>query len=215
MVLLCALGLAIWSLRNSGLRMLALAYVLVPVIFCIFVSLFIRPIWLYRTIAYTLPFWCIAIAFILYHTGPSNKRKAGNTLWRYGLIVIALSLFGYATYTQQTWFARNPGVEDAARFLQSVARPGDVIYAPSERVFWGLGWYLVGPGSVNPITTSHILGTRSGLTLVSNDALTALLDETRDWIVYRSIAEAGASTVVQPNTAVWDFHDVQVVRWER
>jgi uncharacterized membrane protein len=209
---LIMVGVLACLLRNRGGRVVVLAFIIAPMVFCFVVSYLIRPIWLYRTLAYIVPFLSIAIAFIVVQIIPSLMRgRVGQPWVKSGLIFATTLVLLFSTILQQTTFSYPWHIRDAARFIQSVAQKGDVVYVPNVRIFWGMGWYFIGPGSVDPLTTNYSLVSPSGIKLISKPALPIVPDNANYWLVSRSYDDL-APFVIKPSDPVWDFADMQVIR---
>ena len=198
-------------------RAIGLAFGLVPIVFALLVSYLYRPIWLYRTLAYVVPFWSILIAYSLsgiFQAGRPFRHGSGRMWVRYGLLFTVLLVLVHATLLQQRTFARTWEFKEASQFLRSAAVEGEVIYVPNLRVFWGMGWYLIGSGSVNPLTTTYSLTMDSGATLVSKPASAPPSQDRTDWLVYRHIDHIAPFVENPSDESVWEFRKLIVSRVE-
>jgi hypothetical protein len=185
-VALATIAVAVVAVRNATVRGLALAFLLAPILFGIVVSYANRPIWIYRTFAYTLPFVCLVLAETILSLARAIRLK--NTppgFARAGIVAAAVIALAVALVVQQRTFTFVWNFRDAAAHLRSQAKPGDVVYVPSERAFWGLGWYLAGPRSVHPRAEVLSVASREGVTIVSTGALGNPSGSQRTWLVYR------------------------------
>jgi uncharacterized membrane protein len=211
-VLLITIGIVVCLLRNRESRLVLVAYVITPVVFCLIISYLFRPIWLYRTLAYTEPFWSIAVAVLVFQTAPGLGKKIVNTRRLHaGLVLVTTAILLFSTLLQQTSFSYYWNFKKVALFINSEAHTGDVVYVPDKRVFWGIGWYLVGPGSVNPLKTNYSLVSQSGIKLISQPGLPANLDDAHYWLVYRPM-DTVAPFEIKSSYPVWDFEDLKVVQ---
>jgi uncharacterized membrane protein len=211
-VIVFAGGAVVGSLRNINIRAILLAFVVAPIAFCILISVLSRPIWLYRTLAYLAPFWSLIIAALVIQAGEFVHLRFGKSWLKYSFRLTTLSLLGLVMVRQQTGFSYVWRINDAVEFLQSAAQNGDVIYVPNERLFWGVGWYLAGPGSVNPLQTNYSLVSSSGVKIISRPAMTQELEIATDWIVYRSIDDISPFSVESSSKDGWDFSDMTVIQ---
>ena len=200
-------------LFSSKGRALVLAFIIAPIVFCLVVSYWYRPIWLYRTLAYTAPFASIATAVFAFQIGSSwVKGTISRSRISFSLTLITVIVLLFCTGRQKTnltsdWWH----IRDIAQFLRSVTKPGDTVYVASERVFWGMGWYFVGPGSVNPLTTNYINVSPSDVALISRRALSHRFGRSGWWLVYSPIDDI-TPFVVTPSDSVWDFGSMKVVQ---
>jgi uncharacterized membrane protein len=198
------------GLRREGeMRAIVLSFLVAPVAICIAVSDFYRPIWLDRTLAYIEPFLLMSIAFALVRLARGLKGRAIR--WGWAPLPLAAALLLVGTGLQQATYSHQWNMRDAARFLRSVTGEGDVVYVPQRRVFWGLAWYLVGPGSVNPLTTDFSLETPSHALLISKPALEGAPEGAVWWVAYRT-ADDPSPFAPDPSDPAWDFEDFEVVR---
>ena len=145
----------------------------------------IRPVWLYRTIAFIAPFLSLAFALIVSKLF-DDADKYYTKLLPYGIITIVGLVLLFSLVKQQLTFSYPWNVREAAKFIGEEAQAGEVIYVPHERVFWGFSWYFIGPGSVNPVTRNYFLTTRDDIKVISPAAIDNLsLDRPSYWLVYR------------------------------
>ncbi|MFO7568556.1 MAG: glycosyltransferase family 39 protein [Smithellaceae bacterium] len=173
---------------NRKTRILTGAFILVPILSCLLISHFYRPVWLHRTLAYTVPFWSIALAVSICHDLPGRLSnpvyrkyiQAGLT----SLVILALSV---CAVVQQSTYLYNWHFPDAARFLETHAKKGDIVHIPHERVLWGMGWYLAGPGSVDPFKTNQGVTSPAGLHLVLRQGHAPVPPNANNWLVCRNI----------------------------
>jgi mannosyltransferase len=168
-------------------RRFAMAFGAAPIIFCLLVSYLFRPIWLYRTLAYLVPVWCLIVS-----VGTDNLLKGGwraqtQLGWRVGFSMIPYLTFLSATIVQQLTYSSPWHIRSAAYYVEQAAQVGEIVYIPNERVFWGWAWYFVGRGSVNPLTATYQLTSSDGIRVVSNLSLEHLIPGQSYWLIYRQI----------------------------
>jgi hypothetical protein len=203
------LGAVLASDKNA--RGLIIAFIIVPIVASILISHWYRPIWLPRTLATTVPFLSIAIAiFVLRFIPKYLKRVSLAPKVKISLVFSLLSLLLFSTILQKINYAHPWNIRDASAFLQSVTDSGDTIYVVNERVFWGVGWYFIGPYSVNPLTTNYILTSPSGVTVLSRPAFPSDLNDAEGYLVHRPMDDV---TLFQTksDTSRWDFRSISVV----
>ena len=74
-VIMLALLVVLALRSDSGTRKLMLAFVIAPSLFCLAASYVFRPIWLYRTLAFQLPFMCLAAGSVLVRALPGKALR--------------------------------------------------------------------------------------------------------------------------------------------
>lgn len=164
-------------------------FLLFPLIACILISYFIRPIWLPRTLSHLSPFFSLGVALIVSKIFSTSARISNIKRLIYYLLLFSFSLglmvgLGYELTNYSRWWA----FKEASQFVHKYEQKSDIIYIPHERVFWGWSWYYVGPGSVNPLTTNYMLITDHNIKIMAKPALNGQLKtEQAYWIVYRDI----------------------------
>ena len=183
---LLALGVGWLLLRHARSRPLVWAFVVAPPLCSLLISYILKPVWLYKSLAYITPFLCITLALIVCELVPDRVRGRGSAWIQRGLAGVVIAMFTASLILQQitpmSWW----DTAAAARFLKAHVQPGDIVYAPGERFFWVLSWYLVGPGSVNPLTTDYDLDSPAGVRIVSRPAIARYMQAQRFWLVYRA-----------------------------
>lgn len=210
-VILVCIGSFMAALKNVQARDVFLAFIFAPVAFCFVVSHLYRPIWLYRTLAFIVPFWCIILAFVLSQVeqriGMSRRLHWAHSGFTAAFFIGLCILLGF----QQLNFRYDWRIRDAAGFLQAQAKPGDAIYVANVRVYWGLGWYFIGPGSVNPLSVAQPLVSPSNVSLISGPDGSFHPKAVHAWLVYRSIDDISAFASWKTGPS-WDFGNMKVVQ---
>lgn len=184
LALVFGLVLIAWRADERS-RRFAVAFGIAPIVFCLLVSYLFRPIWLYRTLAYMVPVWCLTVSVGAFNVLGCDGWTQKQTGWQAGFgVAVGLSLLS-ATLVQQLTYTNPWRIRDAARYVGQMARTGDIVYVSNERVFWGWAWYFVGPGSVNPLTTQYHLMSVDGIEIVSRLTPEQLIHNHSYWLVYR------------------------------
>lgn len=185
-----AVMLCVLLAYNKKSRSMITSFIVVPIVSCIIISYFIRPIWLYRTLIYIVPFLFLAIALAILQLCASASAKSGDSRFSLDSVCLVTVSFVLSLMLVQQFktFSRSPGFREAAKFVQMEARAGDVVYIPSHRVYWGWGWYFIGPGSINPLTTSYHIVTEGNIKMLSEDSIIEdyLKVGQTVWIIYNS-----------------------------
>ena len=180
----------LYALLRGGedkIRPIATAFLLIPVVFCLVISFFIKPIWHYRSLIYTLPFLSMMITWIIFRFSAWEAGlKAPVWVIRYAILESVVLLLFAGSLAQQYWYSYPWDIRGAARQLRYITRPGDIVYVVHPRLFWGINWYWSGPGNgFNPLGFEYSVQTPDGAYLlypVDPEAVTA--DRTF-WLVYR------------------------------
>jgi len=167
-VIAAIMGVTVLFMQDTKSRGMIISFLIAPIVFCLLVSYTIRPIWHHRTLAYTVPFWisslsCAIVGLMSY----SRQRSRKAYLLTYACPTAAGLFLALALAYQTQTFSHLWDFRSAARFVREAAQPRDIIRVPYYRVFWGWNWYFIGPGSVNPLTTTYYLVTEDGITIVS------------------------------------------------
>jgi len=169
-------------------RTLILAFIVVPVVMTLGISYLYRPIWLHRPLAYTVPFLAILLALAAVKSMTLLDRVRLGALARYTFIGAVGGVLILAAANQQARIYYPWRIREAAHFLQQVAQPGDRIDVPDFKVFWGMSWYFVGPGSVNPLQQEGAWAMRNGVTLLAgSNGFDTGAAASCNWLVYRTM----------------------------
>jgi mannosyltransferase len=168
LALLLVSSVAVIGRGRQG-RGLTLAFVWMPILFCYAVSYLVKPIWLFRTLAYTVPFICLVFALACTTDGSVKTRSAA---WRGGLAllivaVLAAGLVAHKVAFQHVWVPR-----EATTWVAQEATADDAVLVPNERLFWSWCWYFVGPGSIDPLHTPIEVWSKVGVHVVRGTATT-------------------------------------------
>lgn len=193
---------------------LALAYLVVPALFTLIVSYLWRPIWLYRTLAFAVPFWALALALCLRPAAPPAPDASGQASllrWR-ALSVAALLVLALAWFSQYATFSHPEHFEAATRFVKERAGEGDIILILNQRVGWGWNWYYLGPGSVQPLAPDTVWRAQRGQTVISAPAIESASRPAQPyWLVYRPGDPLPPFADVEPSVTE-DFGSLRVQR---
>jgi hypothetical protein len=209
-VLFVTIGITAASIRSNFIRTMAISFFLAPVIFCLVVSYLYRPIWLYRTLAYIVPFLDILVAFTIYELVASIRLKTVPAeVFRKSLTAGITIMFLTGTIFQELTFVYPWNIKAAAQYLQTNLKNEDIIYVPSERVLWGLCWYLVGPRSINPLRTKEVAIRQKSIRIVTKSSLENPADSQNYWLFYRSTDDIAPFAKPQLDQAA-SFNDLIV-----
>lgn len=211
--IMLTVGLMALLLRyDRASRALILAFIIVPILSCLLISYLYRPIWLHRTLAYSAPFWAVTFALAVDRSAKRLSTVTAQTTLRYTLLTAVTLLFFFALRNQQAGTYYPWRIREAATFMAHVTEPGDQIYIPYARLYWGFNWYFLGPGSVNPLAPSDELTTAEGIHIFSvNAAQETIVQGGCYWVLYRDIDET-APFQLRPALIVNDFDGLTVAR---
>lgn len=204
LILMALVVLSVALIRDRRSRRIIVSFWLLPFIINLAVSYFITLVWLPRVLIGTLPFLAIGTAILVEDSIQNQKVYVTKV----GLLSLAFVIpFCGLLYQQQNylpWWH----FKEAVEFVEKHSNPDDIIYIPNPRMFWGWNWYYIGPGSVEPLTTSYLVRLPNGQEIVSNPALSQL-DMTKPpqsnrnvWLVYRTIDDPSAIISVLPNHTI-------------
>src|SRR5690606_15410701 len=116
-----------------------------------------------------------------------------------------------ASLSQQTSFSYVWSFSEAVQFLQATTQAGDVVYVPNDRVFWGIGWYFVKPGSVHPLALAP-LETEGGVEIYPKSAFKIPADGKNYWVVFRDSDSTDPVSPRPDRTHIWDFRQLKVMQ---
>jgi hypothetical protein len=190
-------------------RRLAVAFGLAPIVVCLLVSYFFKPIWLYRTFAYLTPWLCLTVSAGMFTLLGRGRVAQMRVRLGAGLYAAVIALFLSAGVVQQHLYTNPWHIREATRYVRQAAQVGEIVYLPNERVFWGWAWYFVGPGSVNPLTTTYRLTSVAGVEIVSRLTPEQLVPNRHYWLVYRQIDSAAPFEARSPGI-IKDFDRMTV-----
>ena len=187
LILMVLISVLIFINRKS--RILAVAFVIIPVIVTITVSHLVRPIWVTWTLAYVLPFLSLGIAiFTAEILNSITALYANSAKLLSGMLLVGILWFSSLTsifYQQYSYSPWSP-LKSAIELVTQNANPGDIILVPQVRVFWGVSWYYLGPGSFHPLEPDYLVPTEDGVWLISAPELLKINgDGLTYWIIYR------------------------------
>ncbi|MCB0108457.1 MAG: glycosyltransferase family 39 protein [Caldilineaceae bacterium] len=169
-------------------RNILLAFIVVPVGITLGISYLYRPIWLHRPLAFTVPFLALGLALAVVRSRPLLATHRAGPPLRYGILALVGVVLTLAAANQQARTYYPWQIREAAHFLQRAAQPGDRIFVADFKVFWGVSWYFVGPGSVNPLQPDNAWAVRNGVTLLAGaDDAGGPTAGSCDWLVYRTM----------------------------
>lgn len=157
-----------------------LSYLVSPLLACAIISYLARPIWLTRTIVFTAPFLALCIGGL----AAAWHAKPLHYLLKSSLLLIAIGMFLGNLYQLVHYEAWTPS-KQASLYFQDQMTINDMLYITNERFFWAVGWYLLGPGSINPLTETYHLATPDGWFMIAYPALDTIPVTEVDWVFQR------------------------------
>lgn len=193
-------------IHNATTHVAVLAYTFGPILTAILVSYLIRPIWLFRGLGLIVPFILLEIAIWLDGLF-SQKRLPG--LAAGFLTVTTILLFSVALVNQMRSLIYPWDFKQAAQFVKTNAKVDEVIYLPSERLFWCWNWYFLGPEQTNPIRSDYVAQTTNNIKIISKPAWIEPPKDHGYWQIYRDI---DTPLVNSPSKSKqeWDFEGLKV-----
>lgn len=193
-------------ISKSTTHVVILAYTFGPILAAILISYVIRPIWLFRGLGLIVPFILLEIAIwidLLFTQKKVPRFAAG------AITVAVILLFSIALVNQIRSLVYPWDFKQASLFVKINARAEEVIYIPSERMFWCWNWYFLGPGQTNPIRSDYVAQTTNKITIISKPAWMEPPEDHGFWQIYREI-----DTPLVDSTNIskqeWDFEGLKV-----
>jgi mannosyltransferase len=173
--------------RADPIRPIAFAFLLVPVVFCALISLFVKPIWHYRSLIYTLPFLSMMITWVIFRFSEwVGRMRTPAWVIRYSILEALVLLLFAGSLAQQYWYQYPWDIRSAAKQLSAITQPGDVVYVVHPRLFWGIDWYWQGPnGGFNPLGFEYSVRTADGVHILYPFNPDDVVPGRTFWIVYR------------------------------
>lgn len=175
---------------NRRCRVLAITFIFVPVVVTLFISYLVRPIWVTWTLAYILPFLSLGIA--IYAADVLSRitaakvisvKRLGGLVFVGILCVSSLAGIFYQQYNYAPW----SHLKAAVSLVRQNANPADIIFVPHIRVYWGVSWYYLGPGSFHPLEPDYLVPAEDGVWLISAPKMSKFVgDGLTYWIIYRT-----------------------------
>jgi uncharacterized membrane protein len=183
------LGITVIFLVGTSLvfeknRDFVISMIISPILAAIVLSNLVHPIWHTRTIIFVLPFLAFSLASVV------DRLAVNLKIWfqqvfiaRLTVILFLVFLCGMTIYQEKSYSAPW-SFRQAAENLSKHAKKGDLIYCPNYRDMWALGWFLEGPGRINPLDNIAIRVRKSGAILVSWPTVIPFFESGRStWIV--------------------------------
>jgi mannosyltransferase len=128
------LSLIIMGLRLTETRLMTLIYLVMPIFIALILSALSAPIFKLNVFTtFITPFFIIVLARVLGRLPDPHRWLAAGTV---GLLFTAFSMLFFLNRTPTT------GFRAATEFIRSSAKPGDVVYAPQQSMFWGMARYM-------------------------------------------------------------------------
>jgi mannosyltransferase len=145
-------GLGIMAVfADARLRMAALTLMILPIAALIVISLTFKPVLGGRVLSMMLPFIALCCAGTL-TSALSAARGRAATAGACGLCLIVAASFITASAVFIATYQKPHDFRTASADLRRDLVPEDVIITlESPPLFWGLGWQLAGPESVNAL----------------------------------------------------------------
>ncbi len=188
LLFLLLVGSAYLIFRVKDVRLVFFVFYTMPILFCFLISKVYRPIWLYRTLSFVVPFIFITLSWIISSVSSLTfLQKKRSLFFSYGMLFI-VSLFLIIPLNIQSRSMVFPNdFRSVAGFLDEVVEPGSNIYVPSGREYWGLAWTYFGPGSINPLDESdYCLQNEDNIVMLTRSTINQnCSDDSCYWIVYQ------------------------------
>jgi len=139
--------LMVIGFRDDQTRSMAAAFLLAPLVLAAVLSYAVQPIWLTRTFAAFVPFWCIAGAVAIYRAKPYAPR---GTALASGVGILLCLMFVLGVWRHPEDEARL-AYRTAAHLITDRAGPTDRVLLDSPRAYWAYAWYAL---HQRPVDTS-------------------------------------------------------------
>jgi len=95
-------------------------------------------------------------------------------------------LFLVGMVVQELTFVYPWNIKAAAQYLQNNLKNEDIIYVPSERVLWGLCWYLIGPRSINPRLSRGTIIQQNGFRVITKPMIENPIIGQNYWLIFQT-----------------------------
>jgi mannosyltransferase len=151
LMLAIVMAIALVCLWCRKSRMLFATTVLMPIALVFAISHIVSPIWLDRTLMFTIPFLYLSIALSLDAPAraPHEKRRI---LRRIGPMLAGVAMLAVLSVEQQTRYRKGDDYRPMALFIAEAARPGDLVVMNTGGLnLWCFLWYFAGPNWGRPL----------------------------------------------------------------
>ena len=134
-------ALLVVAIYDKRTRLPLATLVLMPLIIGALVSVF-KPMWLSRVFLPIVPFICLTLG--IGAAGADMQPGARPRLRTSAIILLAAVWAGIGLFHQFTR-QKGDGFKPAADLVRMIARPGDMILADGDFLYWCFNWYFLGP----------------------------------------------------------------------
>lgn len=208
------LALVMLGLRaDAGLCRIVLCFIVWPIGFGVFLSVFLKPVWVDRLFAFCAPFLAVTAGVLLTRAYAwMNARSPAGTLPGLAVAAAMAALLVGIDY-HESQLRHKMQYREVAQYLKDNVKAGEVIQVPDRFTFWGIARYSVGPSwghlmkvqSADPADLSDTwakIYARLGPEWLNR---LGLVPETRRVQVKSGFMYVGASPVLEAATArrVW------------
>lgn len=144
------------SRRNRAYAgIMALSFIMTPLLLCLVLSYAYKPIWLERTVSWVVPFLCVLLALLIARIAQTGA--AWRPRWvKDGKVFTALAVLAVASFAalclRQQRYLPDYGYREAVAYVHAQARPGDVVYVPGRHL-WAWARYVPGKAPLDPSKT--------------------------------------------------------------
>jgi hypothetical protein len=132
--------LVVVALYDRRTRLPMVMLIFMPLVLAALISVF-KPIWLTRAFMPVVPFICLIVAM----GAASGDRRSGGAAaprWAFVGLAVAWAAIGMS---QQFTREKGDGFKPAAELVRTLARPGDIVLADGDFLYWCFNWYYLGP----------------------------------------------------------------------
>ncbi len=128
---------------------MALSFIVTPLLFCILLSYVSKPVWLERTVSWTVPFLCVLIALLI-----GRLVECTNSRVLAALAIITTGCL-IALCVRQQRYLPDYGYREATAYVHEQAQPGDIVLVPGRHI-WAWAHYLPGKTPLDPSKTVRL-----------------------------------------------------------
>jgi hypothetical protein len=140
--------LVVIGLRSTRLRALTAIFLILPLALSLAAALWLKPLFKWNI------FSTMAAPFIAIIAARAFSARDGAYMPRIASLSLLVLLLLAASVATRLTDHVSSGFRDRANLIRANYRPGDLVYAPQQSVFWGAAWYLEGPDWGSPLTVA-------------------------------------------------------------
>jgi mannosyltransferase len=185
--------LVVVAVRDHRTRAMGAAFLITPLVLAVILSYAVQPIWLTRTLAAFVPFWCIAGAVAVERAVARAPRATALASGTALLLCLSFVLGAWQHPVDTT----RPAYRTVADLVTARAHPGDRVVLDSFFAYWAFAWYALPEHRVDALDRSvQPASLATGAQVFVADRADIRLPDARGGTTWWLIESAGAGMEV-------------------